>query len=174
MKHKIIIGIAVAIVVAFVGYSIFSVLVQPQTLLQSNYEHQGIDHEWVNFTYDGMNSTYKLTAMPPAPIGVARDFAVSVYIQKTGQNLTGHYSDSSFYVNRATLKFPDGTSSTSFTLITVNKTLDDLMFNRLGYGVPGNITLQMKILFEPVWDLGIYHISSSVRTVTINIPVEIT
>lgn len=173
MKHKKAICALIAVVV-FSGYSLFSIFGPFHTLAQSDYKDRGVAYSQVEFTNGNMSATYNFSAKAPnVPIPASTSFAVSVSIQKTGQVLSGPYTSSSFYVNNATLRFPDGTSSTSFQVFQ-NKTLTEITFNLQTYVESGNITMQMYVSFTPTWNIWIYPIPSQEQTVTIGIPLEVT
>ena len=174
MRHKKAVFVVIALVVVFLGYTLFSIFAPPHTLAQSDYKNRGVAYEQVEFTNGHMSSTYKLTGKAPnIPIGTSSSFAVGVSIQKTRQILSSPYTDSSFYINNATLRFPDGTSSTSFQVHQVNQTMIELVFNSQTYVKSGNITMQMYISFTPAWDISIYHIPSQNQIVTVDIPLEV-
>lgn len=174
MKHKIAVFVAIVIVVALTGYSLFSVFGPFHTLAQSNYPTRGVAYGQVKFTNGAMSSTYNLSAgAPDGPTGSSSVFAVTLSIKKTGQDLSGPYTNSSFYINNATLRFPDGTSSTSFQ-VSQNQTLVEIVFNTQTYSGSGNITMQMYVSFTPTWNIWIYPIPSQEQTVTIGIPLEVT
>lgn len=174
MLHKKAAFALIAIVVIFSGYSLYSVFGPSHTLAQSDYPTKGVAYGQVKFTNGAMSSTYNLTAgAPDGPTGTFSSFAVTLTIKKTGQVLSGPYTDSSFYINNVTLRFPDGTSSTSFH-VSQNQTLVEVVFNSQTYVKSGNITMQMYISFTPTWDVSIYPIPSQRQIVTIGIPLEVT
>lgn len=97
MKHKIAVFVTIAIVVAFSGYSLFSVLGPSHTLAQSGYLTRGVAYEQLKFTNGAMSSTYNLSAgASDGPIGSSSVFAVTLSIKKTGQDMSGPYTNSSF------------------------------------------------------------------------------
>ena len=163
-----------ALLFAFIGYSVASVVFPPYTLPVTKYDMTGSSVENVTFNYSGMSSTYSLDlTAPPVPIVASVSFAVTVEIQKLDQSIKTPFTSSSISISKGEITFPSG-ENVSYSSITTNSGSLMVVFNGLSAGNYGNITLVLDLVIVPSWNVWIYHFSSSARSVSLDVPMTFT
>ncbi|MHB1708951.1 MAG: hypothetical protein ACYCT2_05700 [Thermoplasmataceae archaeon] len=174
IRSKVTKVMVLALLFAFVGYSVTSVVFSPYTLPLKKLESTGPTEENVTFNYSGMSSTYNLKFIAPnGPIGASVSFAITVEIQKLEQSVKAPYSSSSISISKGDIAFPSG-ENVPYSGITANNGSLLVVFNGLSSSNYGNITLVLDLVIVPSWSVWIYHFSSNAQSVSLNIPMIFT
>ncbi len=174
INSKIIKILIIALLFAFVGYSVISAAFSPYTLPVEKLKLTGTTIENVTFNYSGMSSTYSLKLIAPdRPIGTMVSFAITVEIQKLEQNIKAPYSSSSISISNGEVAFPSGVNM-SYSSITMNSGNLLVVFNGLSASNYGNVILVLDLVIVPSWNIWIYHFSSSAQHISLNVPITFT